>query len=394
VAFRAFRCGRDFAAGVHQGTEVHGEHLRYGVPAGVLHHTDEHADAPGARCYEWAAWLSPQVEPGFGFTSLVGSWNADTPGDSWLAVEVRVCADGAGWSRWYRLGTWAQTTDEVHRCSTPGQTDETAAVKVDELLAPNGATWSAYQLRVQLARPQGSAAAPTVRLLGAMVSRLPEHPADQVSAPVGLQPCELPVPAYSQQRHRGSYPQWANGGEAWCSPTSTAMVLDFWRRGPSPQDYAWVPDTSPDRMVVHAVREVFDHGYRGAGNWSFNVAYAGRPGTVALVTRLRSLREAERLVAAGVPLIGTVAFTEDELTGAGYQTDGHLLVIVGFTGSGDVICNDPASHEQPSNDAVRVVYDRAEFERVWLGSAGGLVYVVHPDDVHLPEPPDPAEPNW
>jgi hypothetical protein len=43
---------------------------------------------------------------------------------------------------------------------------------------------------------------------------------------------------------------------------------------------------------------------------------------------------------------------------------------------------------------VRVVYDRAEFERVWLGSAGGVVYVVHPDDVPLPRPPDPAEPNW
>jgi hypothetical protein len=41
-----------------------------------------------------------------------------------------------------------------------------------------------------------------------------------------------------------------------------------------------------------------------------------------------------------------------------------------------------------------VVYDRAAFERVWLGSAGGIVYVIHPADVRLPDPPDPAEPNW
>jgi hypothetical protein len=59
-----------------------------------------------------------------------------------------------------------------------------------------------------------------------------------------------------------------------------------------------------------------------------------------------------------------------------------------------VISNDPASHALPSNDEVRAVYDRAEFERVWLGSTGGVVYVVHPDDIPLPPVPDPTEPNW
>ena len=43
-------------------------------------------------------------------------------------------------------------------------------------------------------------------------------------------------------------------------------------------------------------------------------------------------------------------------------------------------CNDPASHSLPSNDEVRVVFDRSQFEAVWLGSSGGVVYVVHPDD--------------
>ena len=112
------------------------------------------------------------------------------------------------------------------------------------------------------------------------------------------------------------------------------------------------------------------------------------------MTRLRSLVEAEHLVAAGIPVVASVAFKEDELTGAGYDTNGHLLTVTGFTATGDVVCNDPASHELASNDEVRVVYDRAEFERVWLGSAGGVVYIIHPDDVPLPPPPVPAEPNW
>jgi hypothetical protein len=107
---------------------------------------------------------------------------------------------------------------------------------------------------------------------------------------------------------------------------------------------------------------------------------------------LRDLGEAESFVRAGVPLVASVAFTRDELPGAGYDTKGHLLTIVGFTAEGDVICNDPNSHEIPSNDEVRVVFPRAQFERVWAGGRGGLVYVVHPPGHPLPEAP--AEANW
>ncbi len=394
VAFRAFRSAGDFAGGVHQGTEVREDRLEYGVPAGRLTHTDRDGAQPRRRTYEWTAWLSPQVDPGFAFTSLVPSWNASTPADSWLGVEARVSADGVGWSRWYALGVWAETDAEIRRATRSGQSHGTGRVHIDVLSATSGSTWSTYQLRLVLARRPGSRAVPGVRLLGAMVSRVPGTAPDEVSGPGPARGVELPVPRHSQQLHRGSYPQWASGGEAWCSPSSVTMVLGRWGLGPAPEDYSWVPEDTQDRGVVHAVRGVFDHGYGGAGNWVFNTAYAARYGTTAFVTRLRSLVEAEQLVAAGVPLVASVAFGRDDLTGAGYDTNGHLLTVVGFTESGDVVCNDPASHQLPSNEAVRVVYDRAQFERVWLGSAGGVVYVIHPVDVPLPPAPDPAEPNW
>ncbi len=38
------------------------------------------------------------------------------------------------------------------------------------------------------------------------------------------------------------------------------------------------------------------------------------------MTRLRSLAEAELFVAAGIPLVASVAFAEDDLAGAGYGT--------------------------------------------------------------------------
>ena len=394
-----FTAWRDLAPGTHLGTVATAAGLSIGSPAGTLRYVDPHA-GPGAtaREYEWSSWVSPEVRTGFDATELVPSWNASTPGDSWLVVEARTAAtDRAGarrWSPWFVVARWADSDREIHPTSVPGQCSDGALVDTDVLRSRGGTGWSAYQVRVTLLRRTGSDAAPTVRLVGAMASAVPAEAPDEVSAGGTGWGLELPVPTYSQQLHRDQYVQWDRGGSSWCSPTSTSMLLAFHGRLPAEDEYAWVHPDAPDRFVVQATRHVFDYAYRGAGNWAFNTAYAGRPGVEAFVTRLRSLAEAELFVAAGLPLAATVSFHRDALTGAGYDTAGHLLTIVGFTASGDVVCNDPASHTVASNDAVRVVYDRAELERVWLGSAGGVVYVVHPPEVPLPAHPDPDEPAW
>jgi hypothetical protein len=110
------------------------------------------------------------------------------------------------------------------------------------------------------------------------------------------------------------------------------------------------------------------------------------------VTRLRSLTEVEQFIKVGIPLVVSVSFKEHELEGAGYDTHGHLLTVIGFTEDGDVISNDPASHMVASNEEVRTVYGREQFENAWLPTSGGIVYVIHPPDVPLP--PSPAEANW
>ncbi|MGH3444791.1 MAG: C39 family peptidase [Nocardioidaceae bacterium] len=404
IRFAAFASGPSFARGSHLGTAVRGDELVFDEPAGRLTFRDPFADTvPGAPTpagridYEWAAWVSPQVAPGFAATSLIASWNARTPGDSWLSVEARTSADGVAWSRWYCLGRWAQTDAQIHPASVAGQDDANARVRTDLLDARDPTGWACYQLRVSLLRPLGSTACPSVRLLGAMASRLPQEPPSAVppavSAAGPARGVELDVPAYSQQLHRGRYSHWDSGGGSWCSPASTSMVLGTWGLGPAPDDYGWV-GPGPDPWIVHAARRVFDYAYRGAGNWAFNTGYAAGLGASAFVTRLRSLAEAELFVAAGIPVVATLRFEEGELAGSGYDTDGHLLVVTGFDAAGDVICHDPASHRIPDNIAVRVVYDRAEFERLWLAAAGGVVYVIHPTDVPLPAVPDAAEPNW
>ncbi len=401
VTFHAWR-GDQLRAGTHLGTATTPAGLALVEPVGSRR-------APGGpdgprgedrpvRRYAWAAWVGPEVRTAHPFTALVPSWNATTPGDSWLEVEARVSADGRRWSGWYSLGSWAETDSEISRTSHSGQDDEWAGVRVDELLARDGTAWTAFQLRLVLHRGPESVAVPTVTLLGAVTSD--ERPrADGVPAPAtsGSSPVrgvELAVPAYSQQLHRGEHPQWDSGGASWCSPASTTMLLASWGLGPKEEEYAWVDAGCADRFVDFAACHVYDAGYGGAGNWSFNAAYAARYGAEAFVTRLRSLEEAERFIAAGIPLVASVSFHSDQLDGAGYDTSGHLLTIIGFDDEGDVVSHDPASHELPSNDEVRAVYDRTQFERVWIEGSGGLVYVVHPPEVPLPEPADPTQPNW
>jgi len=152
------------------------------------------------------------------------------------------------------------------------------------------------------------------------------------------------------------------------------MILGYYRRLPSPADYAWVAPRDSDRWVDHVARSVYDYRYTGAGNWAFNTAYAAGQVGDAFVTRLADLREAERFIASGIPLAASISFSRGQLSGAPIgATAGHLVVITGFTAAGDVVVNDPAA---PSDATVRRVYSRAQFERAW-GRSQGTVYVVH-----------------
>jgi hypothetical protein len=287
------------------------------------------------------------------------------------------------------------STPEFHPTSLGGQADALATVSIDTLVALNEHTFDTYRIRLSLLRPAGSAASPTVDMAGAMASNVPDVKKRVAPTTTMTEGLVLPVPTYSQEIHVGHYPEWDNGGEAWCSPTSTAMVLDYWGRGPTAADYGWVLADDPDHVdpqVDHAARHTFDYNYDGAGNWPFNTAYAGQFGLESFVTRLRDLTEAERMIRAGIPVVTSVSFKKGELDGAGYGTNGHLMTIVGFTAAGDVVVNDPASHLVPSDGQVRVTYDRQQFTDAWIGHTGGIAYLIHPESTPLPIPG--AEANW
>jgi hypothetical protein len=340
-------------------------------------------------------WVSPPVTPGFGFTRLVASWNADTPGASRVRVEAQATTTAGETSDWYVLGIWAADDSALHRTSINGQSDALGKVDTDTLRT-RGDAFASYALRIRLERASSDDPSPSVRMLGAEVSDFAvSGKTGQTSTPLNphSDPVELPVPPLSQEVHARQYPQWGGGGEAWCSPTSTQMVIAFWGRGPAADDLAWVDPSYADPSVDFAARSTYDAAYTGTGNWPFNAAYAARWGLDAFVTQLRSLAEAERFVRAGIPLVASIATRPAELDGFLFAggTNGHLVVIVGFDAAGNPIVNDPAAW---SNASVRRVYDRAQFERVWLRGSAGTVYVIHPPEVPLPPTPTDATANW
>lgn len=329
-------------------------------------------------------WTGPWARPGFAIEEVIPSWNATTPPGSHIDVELQGMTPDGTETGWYELGRWAYDDGGFERTSVPGQDDAFGTVAIDTFRATE--PLGAYRLRVRLAPAREGP--PVVRLLGAIASS-PGSLEPGVSSPGEAAGIELAVPQLAQSVHDGKYPEYGGGGAAWCSPTSTAMVLAFWGGGPSAADLAWIEPGLTDPCVVHAARFTFDAAYEGTGNWPFNTAYAAHFGLDAFVTRLSSLSEAEQFVAAGVPLVASIVAGPGELDGFRLPqgTAGHLVVIVGFTSAGDPIVNDPAA---PSNGEVRRSYDRAQFERVWLNGSGGAVFVITPSGTGLP----PAQGNW
>ncbi|MGX1502386.1 UNVERIFIED_CONTAM: hypothetical protein RKD43_001011 [Streptomyces graminofaciens] len=356
-------------------------------PAGTTDYTDPHTGAT-AR-WEYATWTSPVHRSRVPATEAIASWNADTPAGTWLQVALSGAYSDGSATPWFVMGRWAAGDRDIRRTSVDDQKDGRASIWTDTFSvddAASGLRLDSYRLRLTLYRRPGTTLSPTVWRVGAMTSDIPDRFGVPASDP-GLAR-ELIVPRYSQNTHVGQYPEYDNGGEAWCSPTSSQMIIEYWGRRPSAEDLAWVNPDFEDPQVCHAARFTFDHQYEGCGNWPFNAAYAATYRDMsAVVTRLTSLTDLETLIAAGIPAITSQSFLKEELTGAGYGTAGHLMTVIGFTADGDVIANDPAS---PDNEAVRRVYRRAEWEKIWLrtkrynatgkvvSGTGGICYLYWP----------------
>ncbi|HYC88389.1 MAG TPA: C39 family peptidase [Thermoanaerobaculia bacterium] len=329
--------------------------------------------APGAysggNFYNGATFVvgeatSPIVTPASPFFEAIPSWNATTPAGTWVETQLRARVGGV-WTKWYNLGVWDDDNSTVRRHSVTGQGDTAGSVAVDTLkLNTKKGTADAIQLKLRLFSDTG-VNVPSVRNASVATSSTPVQPSALQAGDPAKWNRLLNVPQCSQM----VYP---DGGNVWCSPTSTSMVLAFLQN-----------DTGAcEPRVRAAVSGVHDWIFGGHGNWPFNTAYASTKGFNAYVARFTSMRDVENWVAAGVPVVFSFAWSSGQLTGSAIpSSSGHLAVFVGFDASGNPIVNDPAA---ASDGTVRRTYLRSELEPLWLSRSGGTVYLIYPQGLATP----------
>ena len=309
---------------------------------------------------------SPVTPVSFSFREAIASWNASTPPGTWAEVLLRARV-GTRWTKWYSLGVWVDENGAVerHSVNAQGDVDGTVAVDTVRLLTKKKEPGNAYQLKIRLfAAAEG--VAPEVSAAAVAVSTTPDKPGDLVAGDPAHWSTTLAVPECSQM----VYP---DGGTVWCSPTSVSMVLAYWQQ-----------DVGPcEPRVRAAVTGVYDWLFDGHGNWPFNTAWASARGMEAFVGRFTSMAEAERWIAAGVPLVVSYAWGSGDLDGAPIpSSNGHLAVIVGFDAEGNPVVNDPAAADDVS---VQRTYPRAQLEELWLEHSGGTVYAIYPAGWPIPQ---------
>ncbi len=398
----------DWRGGTHDGTVAAPgarPNLTLRRPVGTTEYADPHTGI--TRSWQYATWTSPVTRVGFDASELVASWNAETPAGTWIQIEMQGTYNTGDQTPWYVLGRWASgdsdiRADQRQRQGDPWSTIWTDTFSIDDVA--DGVLLRAYQLRLTLYRAPGQTRrAPGLAGRGDELERAGPVRDHAQRRPDRLGHGSWPCPRYSQNVHSGHYPEYDGGGEAWCSPTSTEMVVEYWRRGPSAADTAWVDPAYADPTVDHAARMAFDYAYDGAGQLAVQHRVRrllprtwrrGSPGCTRW-TRL------EHFIRAGIPVVTSQSFLASELDGANYGTAGHLFVVVGFTAEGNVIVNDPASS---SNEVVRNVYQREQFEQIWLrtkrinasggvsGGSGGIAYLIKPRS--KPWPKVPGSTNW
>lgn len=282
------------------------------------------------------------------FKDLIGSWNAEAEEKSNIELNFQI-RQGEKWSKWFTYGKWWSSGNKG---SVKGQFDSVASMEIDTIKLLNDKRGNGFRYRVILRRANINISSPIVRLIAVALNL--DSTKEQTFKIDKEWEMELDLPKRSQM----IVPKIGN---VICSPTSLAMVLEY---------YGHFEETEK------VAKGVFDTGAEIYGNWVYNVAYAGTKGFQAYVARFTNLDQIKAFIGQGRPVVVSIRTkSEEELLGAP-QTypSGHLIAVRGFKirdGIEYIIVNDPAALDIES---VRREYLSSQFTKVW----NGITYCIVP----------------
>jgi hypothetical protein len=308
---------------------------------------------------DFATLISPNVKAKFPFNELLLCWNCYAGDSGGLSITIAVSADSQIWHEFayqdWRTESKIGTSDEDSlprkKIAGVGYVD-TDIIKLDrpakyyrfKISFFKTDSLPFYLDRISVCYSNTKA---NLCLYGEFDS-MPVEDIPEVS---------LAVPFFSQ----GDLPDSISGKT--CSPTSLTMVLNYHRHQYSALE------------VSAAVYDPFNDIY---GNWPYNMEAAYLMGIAKTwIGRHNSFNEIADEINSGKPVIISIDVSPGKLTGAPYTTTagaGHLIVVRGFDGDGNVLVNDPAG-DNPHEGIV--AYDLSALTEIWV-EHGGVAYHLWP----------------
>ncbi|MFH1538155.1 MAG: C39 family peptidase [bacterium] len=282
---------------------------------------------------------------------MVLTWNSSTPMGAWL--DVRFCVgDGGGWSGWYEMGEWGKAG------GGPRWSGDARFGKLEVDILRAAVPFDRVRYRIGL----GSACADSPALK--MVSICFSGEGDEEEggrAWIGAGGShDLAVPWLSQFRREVVWDgDMMKAGV--CAPTSLAMVLRYYGCGTS---------------VYEVAKMARDEGAGIYGNWAYMVAAAGEFGLRAWVERHSCWEGLLERLRQGIPPILSIAYGKGTFGDfPDRSSEGHLLVLRGWTEDGRLVCNDPGVEEEKLGRGAR--FSPEELGKAFFGH-GGVAVVVGP----------------
>lgn len=274
------------------------------------------------------------------FNEGLPSWNGHAPDDSSsFKIQMRFPYN-SGWSPWLTVGFWRANIWTSYGTTSYG------GGKIDYDIAKLYSYQNTWQFKIIFGRKSITNESPAIDKLSFFVSDTRTTTSIDYTQILNDNPPQILIPTDFIYQY-GVDPVI---GPDICSPTSVSMVLRSYNIPVDPYEFAL---------------DNYDTYFNMFGIWPRAVQNASEYGLNGAVTRYRNWSDTYEVLANGgrvVMSIGQPLYT------------GHLVMLAGFTSTGNPIVHDPARYNGYS-----YVYNKSSLSHSWFDK-GGVGYTFYDTD--------------